>query len=182
MLRVDGKPPQPLSGLTTAQIDLVWSAPKSDFIVLQGASKDCPRSAWLATIIDGDVSLHALGECRDQLALIESGDRLLVRRIKPSAGATVTVYHDGSPNPTYAMLRETPARRRGVAIGHAGPTREKPPEDVTDASTVSAATLPEVPTVSSRVGDSVVPAPVGAGPLPAGAARLVPPFATTQPQ
>ena len=179
MLRVEGKPPQPLPGLMTAQIDLVWSAPKSDFIVLHGASKDCPRSAWLATIIDGDVSLHALGECRDQLALIENGDRLLVKRLQPGADSTIIVYHDGSPNATYAMLRDTPARRHGVAAGHAGPAQEKPPEDEVDHSTAATEALPEVPPVSSRVGDSVVPAPVGAGPLPAGAARLSPPFATS---
>ena len=182
VLRVEGRPPQPLPGLTTAQIDLVWSAPKSDFIVLHGASKDCPRSAWLATIIDGEVSLHALGECRDQLALIESGDRLLVKRLQPDANSTITVYHDGSPNATYAMLSKTPARRRGVATGHAGPAQKKPPADEVDHSTVATEALPEVPAVSSRVGDNVVPAPVGAGPLPAGAARLSPPFATTQTQ
>jgi len=28
MLQVEGKPPQPLPGLTTAQIDLVWERPE----------------------------------------------------------------------------------------------------------------------------------------------------------
>jgi hypothetical protein len=181
VLRVEGKPPQSLPGLRNAHIDLVWSGAKSDFVVLHGAADTCPQSIWLATINDGNVAVHPLGLCHDKLALTEDGDRLLIRRTPPRGAATTIVYRDGDPV-AYAVGRDTPLPRHGVAARHAEPVQDRRPAgDADTAASPVEPVPPAVPTVSAPVGEDVVPAPVGAGPLPAGAGRPIPPFAAAPP-
>jgi len=174
VLRVDGKP-QPLPGLTDAQIDLVWSAAKSDFVVLHGATDACPQSTWLAAITGADVAVHPIGLCSDKIVLTEDGDRLLVRRVPLRGSPAVIVFRDGDPI-AYAVQHDLPLPRRSVSAHHVEPAQDRRPAGETDTSAVAAAT-PPVPAVSAPVGEDVVPAPVGAGPLPSGAGRPVPPFA-----
>jgi hypothetical protein len=177
VLRVEGKPPQPIPGLTDARIDLVWSAANSDFVVLHGASAECPQSTWLATIIDGNASLHALGQCRDKLTLTEDVDRLLIRQVPPQGAPTAIVYRDGEAVP-YVLKLAAPLRRRGVVARRAEPMQDRRPGEA-DAPLVTAEPSPAVPAVSVRVGEDVVPTPVGAGPLPPGVSTLVQPFTPT---
>jgi hypothetical protein len=179
-LHVDGKPPQPIPGLTSAQIDVVWSAVKSDFVVLHGASADCPQSTWLATIADGYASLHALGSCHDRLTLTEDGDKLLIRQVPPQGGPIVVAYRDGD-SIAHVLPPDATPRRRGVATSRVKPMQDRQPVGEADTLATTDQPSPTVPAVSAPVGEDVLPAPVGAGPLPSGASTLVPPFAATPP-
>jgi hypothetical protein len=178
VLRVEGKPPQPIPDLADAHIDLVWSAEKSDFVVLHGTSADCPQSTWLATIIDGNASLHVLGQCRDKLTLTEDGDKLLIRQVPPQGVPTAIVYRDGEAV-AYALKLAPPLRRRGVVARRAEPMQDRRLPGEAPSSLVPAEPGPAVPVVSARIGEDVVPLPVGAGPLPPGVSTLVQPFAPT---
>ena len=184
VLEVGDKARVPLPGLKDARIGVVWSAQKSDFLVLHGATDDCPDAAVIATITGGSVSVQRIGECQDRLAFTENGDRLLIRQVPAQGNSTVTVYRDGDTG-VLTVRTETPPPHRVSAARRGATAEDRPAPDgpATEESTTAvlddepAAPVP-VPPVSSRVGDNVLPAPVGAGPLPAGAGQPAPPFAT----
>jgi hypothetical protein len=177
-LRVNETKPKPIPDLRNAEIDLVWSAGKSDFIVMHGATAECPKASSLAIIAQGSVSFHALGPCGSDFVMTEHGDSLFIRRIPPDGYSSTVAYRDGDLDGPYPVVarRETRAASRAVTPRRAESAQETRPESEADVSRLLPEATPDVPAVSARVGEDVVPAPVGAGPLPPGAAPLVPPF------
>ena len=182
-LRVNATKAQPIPGLTDARVRLVWSADKSDFVVLEGTTATCASMMWLAVVTDSKVSLHQLGYCGHDIVFEERGDMLVVRRTQARGNASATVYPDGGSTGPYVLAGHSGVlpRQRTVAAPRPWSVRDRNDDPQQDAPSLSPGVTLNVPAVSTRVGDDVLPEPVGAGPLPPGAGAPVLPF-TLPPQ
>jgi hypothetical protein len=142
----------PLPDVKSARIEGAWAIGQHRLVLITTTTKECADTETLLSVTGENTVLKPLGKCEEHFTITSGADQLTARQDNARDPAIWTFLHGSLNGPV--PLSVLNARRARGASPAAGADR---------------ATNPTVPPAVSRpVGDDVVPAPVGAGPLPGG--------------
>jgi hypothetical protein len=172
-IQLGDTPPLPLRGYAAARIEAAWIVGNHRLILLAGSTRECPRQETLLVAQGDRGQLRPLGNCQDRFAYNIADGQWSARQLNVRDPANFT-FKDG--NLTGPVLQSAMNVRRGRPTQPDRPAEPALPAEagVQPADAQRDSPVPrnpvETPPVSRPVGDDVVPPPVGAGPLPGGAA------------
>jgi len=144
--------PLPLPDHVAARITGAWALGTHRLAVITGATKECQYLETLVVIEGRKAQLRQLGKCQDRFAFWNTANQWTARQSNTRDPVLWSFLHGNLSGPT---LLSATASRSGRPDGASR---------ATETGSMPNAISP--PTVSSPVGDDVVPPPVGAGPLP----------------
>ena len=145
----------PLPDVKSARIEGAWAIGQHRLVLITTTTKECARAETVLSVTDENAVLKPLGKCEERFTITSGADQLTARQNNARDPAIWTFLHGNLNGPV--SLSVLNARRPRGSSPAAGAERAADP------------TVP--PAVSRPVGDDVVPAPVGAGPLPRGPQR-----------
>jgi hypothetical protein len=133
----------PLNGYTSARLESAWDTGSGRLIVIAGASKDCPNQYSLVVVTAAAANILPIGECGETYNFLQEGETIAIRQSN-AREAKLWIFKDGSLHgPTIQHAHVVPSRH----------TAQVHPSDSVDSPTA-------LPSISTPVGDEVIPSPV----------------------